>query len=138
MESIADVKDDLTMPLYWNFLRGAKAGHSVVNLGIKAAYWMGIREIYVIGCDHNFVVPEKKTGEVVFNNEVVVSEGEINHFHKDYRRPGETWTMPQLDTIAEEFLYARRVLEADSGTIKNASRTTKLEVWERVEFDDLF
>jgi hypothetical protein len=46
--------------------------------------------------------------------------------------------MPKLDVIAEEFAYARRVLEWAGGTIKNASRFTKLEVWDRVDFDSLF
>jgi hypothetical protein len=135
---VAALMDSPLFPVDWNLLRGARAGHSVVNLGIKAAFWMGIREIYVIGVDHNFTVPPTHTGEVVANNEVLLSCGEVNHFHPQYRQPGEKWTMPKLDVIAEEFAYARRVLEWAGGTIKNASRFTKLEVWDRVDFDSLF
>lgn len=138
LATVEDVKSDRSWPVGWNLLRGGKAGHSVVNLGIKIAYWMGIREIYVIGVDHNFVVPDTKTGEIVFRNEVIVSQGEINHFHPNYRKPGETWTVPQLDIMTEEFRYARRVVEADGGVVKNASRFSKLDAWERVDFDALF
>ena len=99
---------------------------------------MGIRELYVIGCDHNFVVPDTKTGETVAQNDVIVSEGERNHFHPDYRKPGDAWTVPKLDTMAEEFLFALRIFEAEGGSIKNASRFTKLDVWEKVNFDTLF
>ncbi|MCP5104790.1 MAG: DUF115 domain-containing protein [bacterium] len=122
----------------WDLYRGENAGHSVVNLGIKVAFWVGIRELYVIGMDHNFTVPDTKTGEMVANNYVIVSQGERNHFHQDYRKPGETWTIPKLDVMAEEFEYARYVLEKNGGSIKNASRFSKLDVWERVNFDDLF
>ena len=131
-------KDKPTTLDGWDLLRGENAGHSVVNLGIKIAFWMGIREIYVIGCDHNFIVPDTATGEIVANNRVIVSQGECNHFHPDYRKPGETWTFPKLDIMAEEFLFTRYVLEANGGIIKNASRFSKLEVWDRVNFDDLF
>lgn len=132
------LKNDINWPVSWNLLRGARAGHSVVNLALKIAYWMGIREVYVIGCDHNFVVPDTKTGEVVYHNEVILSEGEVNHFHPEYRKPGEKWTVPQLDTMAQEFAYARWVYETDGRSIKNASRRTKLEVWDRVDFDSVF
>lgn len=128
---------DTSWPVSWNLIRGARAGHSVINLGLKAAYWMGIREVYVIGCDHHFSVPDTRTGERVYQNEVILSQGEQNHFHPEYRKSGEKWTLPRLDIIAEEFAYARRVFEADGGFIKNASRMTQLEVWDRVDFDAL-
>lgn len=135
---IRALTEDTTWPVSWNLIRGARAGHSVINLGLKIAYWMGIREIYVIGCDHNFRVPDTQTGEIVYDNKVVVSQGEVNHFHPDYRKPGEKWTTPCLDVMAEEFAYARRVFEADGGRIRNASRVSKLDAWEKVDFDRVF
>ncbi len=122
----------------WDLIQGTRIGHSVINLGLKLAYWMGIREIYVIGLDFNFQIPSKRTDEIVCGNEVLVSEGEINHFHPDYRKPGEKWTMPRLDKQREEFLTAKRFLESNGVRIMNASRFTKLDVWDQVDFDDLF
>lgn len=138
VESVEALSNDISWPVSWNLLRGARAGHSVVNLSLKIAYWMGIREVYVIGCDHNFQVPDTETGEIVYHNKVIVSEGEVNHFHPDYRKSGEKWTVPKLDVMAEEFAYARRIYEAEGRAIKNASRFTKLEVWEKVDFDAVF
>ena len=134
---IQAVIDDRAIPTGWNLLRGARAGHSVVNLSLKAAYWMGIREVYVLGVDHDFVLPASGPVDVVGGNEVYVSAGEQNHFHAEYRKPGEAWTYPKLETIAEEFGNARSVFEAAGGCIKNASRSTKLDVWERVNLDDV-
>lgn len=136
-DEIQAVIHDRSIPTGWNLLRGGRAGHSVINLGLKAAYWMGIREVYVLGLDHDFKLPESPPVDTMGDNEVYVSGGEQNHFHADYRKPGEAWTYPKLDTIAREFENARRVFEAAGGSIKNASRSTKLGAWERVNLDDV-
>jgi len=119
----------------WDALKGFRAGHSVVNLDIKLAYWMGIREMYVIGLDFSFEVPDTRSDEVAYGDKLLVSRGEVNHFHPDYRKPGETWTVPKLEDQRREFAEARRLLEEHGGKIYNASRQTKLDVWERVDFD---
>ncbi len=130
--------DDQSDVVGWDLARGANAGHSVLNLAIKVAFWVGIRELYIIGADHNFVVPDTKTGERIMDNEVIVATGEVNHFHPDYRPKGETWTVPKLDKIEEDFAESKRIFEAAGGTVKNASRFSKLTVFERVDFDGLF
>ncbi|MGF1485102.1 MAG: hypothetical protein ACFBZ8_12145 [Opitutales bacterium] len=121
----------------WDPLKGCRAGHSVVVFGIKLAWWMGIREIYLLGIDFSFKVPEKRTGEKVFGNDVIVSEGEVNHFDPDYRPSGEDWTVPQLDAQREDFRQARAFVEDRGGKLINASRETKLDVLERQSLDDI-
>lgn len=130
-------RDDQSDVIGWDLIRGANAGHSVLNLSIKVAYWMGIREIYIIGADHHFVVPDTKTGERIMENEVIVSIGERNHFHSAYRRIGETWTVPKLAEIEADFLESKKIFENAGGRIFNASRLTKLEVFERVNFESV-
>ncbi|MEM7673273.1 MAG: glycosyltransferase, partial [Verrucomicrobiota bacterium] len=121
----------------WDLVRGANAGHTVLNLHIKIAYWMGIRELYIIGADHSFQVPDTKTGERLMNNDVIVGEGEINHFHKDYRPSGEKWTMPQYANMERDFAESKRIFEQAGGRIYNASRKTKLDVFERIDLDEV-
>lgn len=130
-------RDDQGALTGWDLIRGANAGHSVLNLSIKVAYWMGIREIYIIGADHHFVVPETKTGERIMNNEVIVSTGEINHFHPAYRPAGETWTVPKLAEIEADFAESKSIFQKAGCRIFNASRFTKLEVFERVNLDSV-
>lgn len=125
-------------PRDWNPVDGVSTGHSVIYWDLELAYWMGIREVYVIGIDFSFDVQSKRSGEQAMGNEVLVAGNEVNHFHPDYRPKGETWTMPKLDEQRQEFIFAREKFEADGGKIFNASRKTKLDVWERVCFDDLF
>jgi glycosyltransferase involved in cell wall biosynthesis len=131
------LKDDISFPLNWNFIRGARAGHSVISLGLKAAYWMGFSEVYIIGCDHSFTIPDTKTGKKIHNNDEIVSEGEVNHFHPEYRKKGESWTFPQLDIMEAEFEYAKKVFDADNRKIFNASRYTKIKCWDKVSIDSL-
>ncbi len=125
-------------PLEWDLLKGVKTGHSVLYWDLELAFWMGIREIYAIGLDFSFEVKSKPTGEKAMGNDVLVSSGEANHFHPDYRPAGETWTMPKLDQQRKEFEQALEKYQSDHGMIYNASRKTKLDVWPRVDFDTIF
>lgn len=123
--------------LEWDLIKGISTGHSVVYYDLQLAYWMGIREVYVIGLDFSFDVRSVPTGEESMGNTVIKATDEKNHFHPDYRKPGETWTMPKLDKLREEFAYAGEVFKESGGMIYNASRSTKLDVWPLVNFDDV-
>ncbi|MGD2093290.1 MAG: DUF115 domain-containing protein, partial [Candidatus Aminicenantes bacterium] len=122
----------------WDLVKGVRAGYSVINFDLKLAFWMGIREVYVIGVDFHFQDQSIRTGRFEKGNQVIISVGEQNHFHPDYRKAGETWTIPRLDRQREEFLKARHMYEAAGGKIYNASRRTKLDTWERVDLDEVF
>jgi hypothetical protein len=122
----------------WDLIKGIYAGHSVVNFSLKLAYWMGIREVYVIGVDFKFSVPKTTTGRKIFGNDVIISQGELNHFHPNYRKIGESWTMPQLEAQRNDFQTTGKFYEQNGGIIYNASRYSELDVWERVKFETLF
>ena len=120
-----------------NALKGVYGGFTVVYFQLQLAFYMGIREIYLIGVDFSFDVPEK-TGESSVSGEILKHQGEKNHFHPDYRKPGETWTMPMMDEQKAAFTVAKKAIESAGGKVYNASRETKLDVFERVDFDRLF
>ncbi len=128
---------DLEFRFSLNLLEGYYPGWSVIYDQLQLAIYMGIREIYLIGVDFSFEVPDK-TGEVCEHGEVLKHQGEVNHFHRDYRVPGETWTMPRLDMQYEAFACAKEVMSDLNGVIYNASRQTKLDVFPCVNFEDLF
>ena len=89
------------------------------------------------GLDFSFEVASKPTGETAMGNQVLVSAGEVNHFHPDYRKPGETWTMPKLELQYRAFQAAKKAIEENGGLIFNASRKTALDVFPRVDFDQV-
>ena len=132
-----NVRKSAERALNWDLIDGISTGHSVVYYDLELAYWMGIREVYVLGVDFSFDVQSSKTGEKAMGNDVIKAAGEKNHFHPDYRKPGETWTMPKLDIQREEFLVALEKFKSDGGKIVNVSRQTKLDTWPTAILEDI-
>lgn len=112
-------------------------GYTVTYVNIQLAYYLGIREVYLIGIDFSFKVPSVKHPDAHYG-EVIISEGEINHFLPNYRKAGETWTVPRLDFQRIAFQKAKTEFDHVGRKIFNASRSTKLDVFPRVDFDSLF
>jgi hypothetical protein len=102
---------------------------------------MGIRELYLIGIDFHFNIPSTMTDDISFESPVyrnaLVSQGEVNHFHKEYRKPGEKWSTPRLDMQKHAFRTAKKIFEGKGGKLVNASRQTALTVLPRADFDSL-
>lgn len=133
---------DLSPPVFGfseNMLLGAYGGYSVIYLQLQLAYYMGIRQIYLMGVDFSFNVPASIQTQSVteLGEQVLRSANEVNHFHPDYRKPGESWTMPKLEYQKLAFARARRALEDAGGALYNASRRTELDALERVDFDEV-
>jgi hypothetical protein len=116
--------------------RGVYGGYSVVYLQLQLAFYLGIRELYLIGMDFDFKV-QGVTDQKCEHGQVLESVGEQNHFHPDYRPPGELWTMPRLDRQEAAFQCAREAFEAHGGRIVNASRKSLLEVFPRGDLDQI-
>lgn len=126
-------------PVY-NFSRdlvsGIWGGFTVVYHQLQIAYYMGLTEVYILGMDFKFNVTGR-TGQESMHGEVLEHEGKSNHFHPEYRKKGEKWTMPRLDIQKKAFECARAAFESAGRHIYNASRETELDVFPRVDFDDV-
>ncbi len=120
-----------------DMLSGVYGGHTVIYLQLQLALYMGIREVYLLGIDFSFDVPRESVtaSKTNLGETVIRSRGEVNHFHPDYRQPGETWTMPVMDKQRWAFERAREAFEAAGGRLINASRRTKLDVLPREDLD---
>ncbi len=118
---------------------GIHSGSTVIYLQLQLAFYLGIREVYLIGVDFSFDVPRDAVtdSKTELGETVIQSRGEINHFHPDYRKPGETWTLPLLDQQRLAFQCAGQAFEAAGGRLINASRRTKLNVLPRADFDQV-
>ena len=116
---------DALETLYW--------GSTVIYSMMQLACFMGIRDIYLIGVDFNFNIPEN----VKQNGIELTSTGEINHFHPNYRKPGEKWHVPNLHVQEKSFGSAKSEIQKLGGCIYNATRGGKLEVFPRVDFDKI-
>lgn len=113
---------------------GFHKGYTVAYAMIQFAVYMGIKEIYYIGMDFTFSVPESENKL----SKSVKSNGEINHFHKEYRKKGEKWNKPNMNALENSFTKIKQYCKMNDIKVYNASRGGKLDVLERVDFDKLF
>ncbi|MFO1337523.1 MAG: 6-hydroxymethylpterin diphosphokinase MptE-like protein [Burkholderiaceae bacterium] len=110
-------------------------GQSVTYINLQLAYFMGFSEVYLIGMDFSYVIPEshKRTGDVLLSD-----TDDPNHFHKDYFGKGKTWKDPKLDRVALNYRLAKLIYESTGRGIYNATVGGSLEIFERVDYEGLF
>lgn len=116
---------------------GAFVGETITNFNIQLASYLGCKEIYLIGVDGSYhssqtTVPHKMYGEVF------ESSGEINHFHPEYRKQGETWSIPRVNCHEKNYSLCLKELNAKGVLLANASRRTEVKALPKVAFDSLF
>ena len=96
---------------------------------IQLAVHMGIRDIYIIGCDNSYSIEIMPDGTSVDTGRNSYFEGSKQ---SDQKIAASTWQM----NIAYD--YARQYADANDIQIYNATRGGHLEAFERVDFDKLF
>lgn len=101
---------------------------------LQIAYYMGFSEVYLIGHDHNY-----KDAISVATGESTARENRNTkmYFGDNYvsanERPAET----AADEIVSGMEQARLAYEQSGRKIYNATRSTHLNVFEKVDFDEL-
>lgn len=110
-------------------------GQSVTYINLQLAYFMGFTEVYLIGMDFSYVIPEshKRTGDVLLSD-----SDDPNHFHKDYFGKGKTWKDPKLDRVGMNYRMAKLAYESTGRRIYNATVGGSLEIFERINYTSLF
>lgn len=110
-------------------------GQSVTIANMQLAYYFGFSEVYLIGMDFNYNIPNSAN---VDGNVIESTEDDINHFHPDYFGPGKKWHDPKLHNVLKCYEMCKFVYEQNGRKIINATAGGKLEVYDRVDFDTLF
>ena len=107
-------------------------GKTVTYACLQLAYYMGFKEVYLIGKDHSYSTSEKAgTG--------IESTGkENNHFIKGYYKKGQNWDAP--DYKSEEYAYklTREAFEENGRIIMDATIGGNLNVFEKIDFNKIF
>lgn len=105
------------------------SGGGTLIAALQLGYHMGIRKFYLYGVDHSF---NYQQDEDQVNN----VKGEGNHFIDNYRS-GKSWQEPRIDLVEYSFKECDKILRLENGFLKNATHGGKLEVLERIEFNEL-
>lgn len=117
---------DFSKRVYW--------GGTVTFMNIQLAYYLGCKEIYLVGLDHNYVVPDRSK---IVDTVILSDQDDVNHIHPDYFGKGYRWHDPNVARMEQSYIIARRFLEAKGVRIMNATVGGKLEVFSRISFDSL-
>lgn len=117
-------------PFFFEDITDHLAAVSTVTYAmIQILVHLGIREIYIIGCDNSYNKEKLKDGTIITRDTQSYFSGADD---KDNNIIGTTWQNN------ETFKYARKYAEEHEITIKNATRGGYLEIFDRVDFDSLF
>lgn len=104
-------------------------GHTVTYAMLQLAVYMGFKNIYLLGIDHQYAVEYvggKQRLNNVKNHSYLLSEGE------------DVSGSLLIDKTTFAYQAAKKYADEHGVHIYNATRGGKLEVFERVEFDKLF
>ena len=110
---------------------------------LQLAYFLGFEPMYLIGCDTDYKVPstvrmegeETTQGKMFFTSTV---DDDPNHFSPDYFGKGRKWHNPQVENMIWHYMMAHEATAICGRHIYNATVGGKLEVFPRVNFDELF
>ena len=114
-------------------------GCTVTFTCMQLAFYFGFREIYLVGVDHHYDIPQDVEQENSYGTKILDMPGhDPNHFHPEYFGKGRRWHDPQVAKTTEAFTEALRVTQSKGTQILNATIGGKLEVFPRVDYYSLF
>ena len=113
-----------------NIAKSVMEGYSVAYVAIQIAVYMGFTEIYLLGLDFSWPVYKDCAGNIFEN-------GQAKHrFYEDNHEFDEI-SIPNVELMENAYKQARKYCETHGITICNVTRGGKLEVFHRVNLDNL-
>lgn len=100
-------------------------GRTVTYTALQLAVYMGFKEIYLLGADCNYSNDNKSINEDSYPD-------------KRMYNPKKVGLNPMIEYNLSAYEVARKYAKIHGVKIFNATRGGKLEVFERVDFDQLF
>ncbi|MCG8375041.1 MAG: FkbM family methyltransferase [Chlorobiales bacterium] len=129
----------------YNLDQGIRGAGSVIGTCIQIAFYLGFREIYLIGCDLGYKVLQsvQQSGEDKFGNGVKLrltstQDDDPNHFDPRYFGKNRRWHDPNVKRMISGHEQCLIGVEEAGGKIFNATIGGELEVYQRIDFESLF
>ena len=108
------------------------SGGTITFVALQLAYYMGFREVILIGLDHRFA------GQGTPNRvEVRTAERDQDHCHPDYFPAGSRWQLPDLRRSEQAYALARDAFAAAGGRVLDATVGGHCPVFVKVEYEAL-
>ena len=106
--------------------KGICSSVTVTQLCLQIAYYMGFKEVYLVGCDCDY------SGVHHFNDEAYSFQFKGTKDEKFKR-----WTNWYLTNVFDMYSLCKKVFEADGRKIYNSTVGGKLEVFERISLGEV-
>lgn len=108
--------------------KGVWGGATVTYVAMQIAFYLGFRQVILIGVDHHF----KSRG--IPGKVVIANSRDPDHFDPKYFANGARWQLPDLKTAEWAYRLAKEVFESEGGEIVDATVGGKLDVFRKVRY----
>ncbi len=105
-----------------NSLCGIEGGWASLYSALQLAYWLGYKEVVMLGVDHSF--PKSVSQDP---SHYIPDPSAQSHFADGYIQSGHRLDVPNLEMTTAAFKKAWMVYKASGRHLVNASRVTNLE-----------
>lgn len=131
-DNLIYIRSDYKPQFSTDLTKTSWGGHSVTNICIQLAYFMGFTEVYLVGKDHSYNVTGVPGAKVKSDGK------EGNHFIKGYYKNGMSWRIP--DYKGEELAYSMALDAFKKGgrKIYDATINGNLKIFPKVDYYSLF
>lgn len=117
---------------FTDLTEGCWEGSTVTMVALQIAFYMGFKEVILIGVDHSY----KFEGQP---HAAVVSTGDDpNHFNDQYFGKGFRWHLPDLEGSEMSYRVADFVYRQHGRRVIDATIGGKLQVFPKVDYYSLF
>lgn len=104
-------------------------GYTVTFVSLQLAYYFGFTTALLVGIDHSYIFKGKP------NEKNYMAEDDPNHFDPGYFK-GQLWNNPDLKQSEYSYELAKKAYEEDGRRIINLTRNTKLNIFEKDDFEN--
>lgn len=112
---------------------------TVTIAAMQLAVFLGFNPIYLIGCDTNYRVPDTAKFEDPEQFRITATQDDdVNHFVPNYFGVGKKYHQPHPERMIAHYRLAKQVCDRLGVSVVNATVGGQLEVFPRIDYDNLF
>ena len=126
----------------WSFSKDVSSwvanSATVTIAGLQLASYLGFSPIFLIGCDTTYSIPKSVLIDGSPENLISTQNDDPNHFSSNYFSQGDKWVLPNTELMIQQYEQSKIMLDDIGVFVYNANVGGNLEVFQRVNFNNLF
>jgi hypothetical protein len=122
-------RPSITPSFYTNIEQGLNEGYTVTYAAMQIAFYMGFKQVFLIGVDHNFYAPGNP------NEKQLLKGDDPNHFSPDYFGNKE-WHLPDLEGSEISYNLAKFQFNRNNRQIFDATVDGHLNIFPKLTYEE--